>query len=69
MDFSLLNIAEIVTEYFKDEKTLKASDENCNKRILGYKCVLNSKATEESMVCLRFIINSFQLYHNYTNSI
>ncbi|OMO64256.1 Aluminum-activated malate transporter [Corchorus capsularis] len=36
-----------VVEYFKDSGNL--SEEDLNKKIQGYKCVLNSKATEESL--------------------
>ncbi|XVF22342.1 hypothetical protein REPUB_Repub12eG0164200 [Reevesia pubescens] len=39
-----------VTEYFKDDGNLTiTSEEDINKKMQGYKCVLNSKATEESM--------------------
>ncbi|KAJ0052388.1 hypothetical protein Pint_00620 [Pistacia integerrima] len=43
------SLDECVTEYFRYDGTSRASDEDCNKKIQGYKCVLNSKATEESM--------------------
>ncbi|KAK6285825.1 PREDICTED: aluminum-activated malate transporter 10 [Theobroma cacao] len=38
-----------VAHYFKDSGNLTISEEDLNKKIQGYKCVLNSKATEESM--------------------
>ncbi|XWS76849.1 hypothetical protein CRYUN_Cryun01aG0213100 [Craigia yunnanensis] len=38
-----------VTEYFIDNGTFTISEEDLNKKIQGYKCVLHSKATEESM--------------------
>ncbi|XWS32016.1 hypothetical protein CRYUN_Cryun23aG0124700 [Craigia yunnanensis] len=41
--------AGCVTEYFIDNGKLTSSEEDLNKKIQGYKCVLNSKATEESM--------------------
>lgn len=37
-----------VAEYFQDEEV--ASKDNTSKKNQGYKCVLNSKGTEESMV-------------------
>lgn len=33
-----------------DDEKLSISEEDLNKKIQGYKCVLNSKAAEESMV-------------------
>ncbi|GAV71133.1 ALMT domain-containing protein [Cephalotus follicularis] len=36
-----------VAEYFRDDGT--ESKEDCDSKVQGYKCVLNSKATEESM--------------------
>lgn len=39
-------IAGCVTEYFKEN----GSEEDLKKKMQGYKCVLNSKAAEESMV-------------------
>ncbi|KNA11648.1 hypothetical protein SOVF_132820 [Spinacia oleracea] len=38
-----------ITEYFSIEETTKMPEENLNKKLQGYKCVLNSKATEDSM--------------------
>ncbi|GAB4844622.1 hypothetical protein Ancab_038023 [Ancistrocladus abbreviatus] len=38
-----------VAEYFKDEETSIINQEEINKKLQGYKCVLNSKAMEESM--------------------
>lgn len=54
-------IAECVAEYFRDDKTSTASDEDCSKKMQGYRCVLNSKATEESMVICWLKINLFQV--------
>ena len=39
-----------VGECFKDDKTKLENEEGPSKRMQGYKCVLNSKATEEVMV-------------------
>nr|XP_023903354.1 aluminum-activated malate transporter 10-like [Quercus suber] len=41
-----------VGEYFKDDKTKLGNKEDPSKRMQGYKCVLNSKATEEVMANL-----------------
>ncbi|KAJ1403998.1 Aluminum-activated malate transporter [Sesbania bispinosa] len=41
-----------VTQYFNDSQVTTSSDEESNKKLLGYKCVLNSKAAEESMANL-----------------
>lgn len=42
-----------VREYFKDSSGSHVdSDKECNKKLQGYKCVLSSKATEESMANL-----------------
>ncbi|KAJ8444690.1 hypothetical protein Cgig2_030364 [Carnegiea gigantea] len=38
-----------VAEYFSNGETPNISEEDLKKKILGYKCVLNSKASEESM--------------------
>lgn len=38
-----------VAEYFSNEKSANISEEDLNKKLQGYKCVLNSKATEDSM--------------------
>uniref|UniRef100_A0A2N9HP65 Aluminum-activated malate transporter n=1 Tax=Fagus sylvatica TaxID=28930 RepID=A0A2N9HP65_FAGSY len=38
-----------VAEYFKDDKTVLGNEEDPSIRIEGYKCVLNSKATEDVM--------------------
>ncbi|XVE77308.1 hypothetical protein DITRI_Ditri13aG0051800 [Diplodiscus trichospermus] len=38
-----------VVEYFEDNGKLNTSEEDLSKKVQGYKCVLNSKATEESM--------------------
>ncbi|GKU87902.1 hypothetical protein SLEP1_g2229 [Rubroshorea leprosula] len=39
-----------VAEYFKENGKIKEDDEDHSKKIQGYKCVLNSKASEESLV-------------------
>ncbi|KAL1341811.1 hypothetical protein HN51_028357 [Arachis hypogaea] len=41
-----------VDEYFNNNQQEGASDEECRKKLIGYKCVLNSKATEETMANL-----------------
>ncbi|GLT79794.1 hypothetical protein SLA2020_512690 [Shorea laevis] len=38
-----------VAEYFKENGEIKEDDEDHSKKIQGYKCVLNSKASEESL--------------------
>ncbi|GLU00844.1 hypothetical protein SLE2022_181830 [Rubroshorea leprosula] len=38
-----------VAEYFKENGKIKEDDEDHSKKIQGYKCVLNSKASEESL--------------------
>ncbi|XP_058189683.1 aluminum-activated malate transporter 10-like [Rhododendron vialii] len=38
-----------VSEYFNDNGDVKKSDDDPNKKLQGYICVLNSKATEESL--------------------
>ncbi|XP_059645383.1 aluminum-activated malate transporter 10-like [Cornus florida] len=38
-----------VAEYFSDSEGTTNSKEGCDKKLQGYKCVLNSKATEDSM--------------------
>lgn len=42
-----------VNEYFQEGGSLVESNKECQKKLQGYKCVLSSKATEESMVCER----------------
>ncbi|KAM7275244.1 hypothetical protein ACFE04_017110 [Oxalis oulophora] len=42
------SLEECVTDYFKDNETI-TSVEDPGKQMQGYKCVLNSKATEDSM--------------------
>ncbi|OIV90691.1 hypothetical protein TanjilG_15077 [Lupinus angustifolius] len=41
-----------VTQYFSHSEASAVSDEECNKKLLGYKCVLSSKATEDVMANL-----------------
>ncbi|XP_065638100.1 aluminum-activated malate transporter 10 [Quercus suber] len=41
-----------VDKYFKDDKTKLDNEEDPSKRMQGFKCVLNSKATEEVMANL-----------------
>ncbi|KAK3194578.1 hypothetical protein Dsin_025888 [Dipteronia sinensis] len=46
------SLDECVAEYFKDKKTSSSAaaiEEDCRKKMLGYKCVLNTKGIEESM--------------------
>ncbi|XP_059442055.1 aluminum-activated malate transporter 10-like [Corylus avellana] len=38
-----------VGEYFKDGDDIDDSDKECHKKLQGYKCVLSSKAAEDSM--------------------
>lgn len=40
-----------VQDYFKDKGVANFSNEDTSKKNQGYKCVLNSKGAEESMVC------------------
>lgn len=39
-----------IAEYFSTEEAAQIPQEVLNKKLQGYKCVLNSKTTEESMV-------------------
>lgn len=54
-------------EYFNGNGDDNKSDDDQNKKLQGYICVLNSKATEESMVCkllsseLKFSVSIFFL--------
>ncbi|XP_074282462.1 aluminum-activated malate transporter 10-like [Silene latifolia] len=41
-----------VAEYFSSEETDDVAEDDLNKKLLGYKCILNSKATEETMANL-----------------
>ncbi|KAH9731392.1 Aluminum-activated malate transporter 10 [Citrus sinensis] len=41
------SLDECVVEYFRHNKTSTAKDEACSKKMKGYRCALNSKATEE----------------------
>ncbi|KAL9430361.1 hypothetical protein AB3S75_025701 [Citrus x aurantiifolia] len=41
------SLDECVVEYFRHNKTSTARDEACSKKMQGYRCALNSKATEE----------------------
>lgn len=44
-------ISGCVAQYFSHSEAPEAvSDEESSKKLLGYKCVLSSKATEDSMV-------------------
>lgn len=47
------HISGCVAEYFNHCGGFNESGEEAHKKILSYKCVLNTKATEESMVCDR----------------
>lgn len=46
-------ISGSVAEYFNRSGGLTDCEGEAQKVFLGYKCVLNTKATEESMVCDR----------------
>lgn len=46
-------ISGCAAEYFNHSGGLTDSEEEGQKKFLGYKCVLNTKAIEESMVCDR----------------
>ena len=39
-----------IAEYFHQNETEVSGGEDCSKKLQGYKCVLNSKGTEDSMV-------------------
>ncbi|MED6157760.1 hypothetical protein PIB30_026289 [Stylosanthes scabra] len=41
-----------VDQYFNNNQQEGVSDEDCRKKLIGYKCVLSSKATEETMANL-----------------
>lgn len=43
-------ISGCVGEYFNDSGSSADGDKESDKKLLGYKCVLTSKATEEVMV-------------------
>lgn len=45
-------ISGCVSDYMSSNGGVAESKEDCSKNMLGYKCVLNSKATEDSMVCV-----------------
>lgn len=46
-----IRISGCVAQYFGGSEASEAeSDEVSDKKLLGYKCVLSSKATEETMV-------------------
>ncbi|KAJ8440626.1 hypothetical protein Cgig2_031043 [Carnegiea gigantea] len=47
---SLCILISYVAEYFSNGEIPNIGDEDLAKKLQGYKCVLNSKATEESMV-------------------
>lgn len=53
----IIKTAGCVAEYFKkkDVSTNENEDEETNMKLQGFKCVLNSKGTEESMVTLQII--------------
>lgn len=44
-------VSGCVAEYFSGGGGSTDNDRESNKDLLGYKCVLISKASEESMVC------------------
>lgn len=43
-------ISGCVAEYFSSTEGITGSNKESDKQLLGYKCVLSSKATEETMV-------------------
>lgn len=45
-----IRISGCVAQYFGGSEASEDSDEMSDKKLLGYKCVLSSKATEETMV-------------------
>ncbi|KAK9713590.1 hypothetical protein RND81_06G037700 [Saponaria officinalis] len=45
-----ISLEGYVAEYFSSLETADVSEDDLTKRLLGYKCVLNSKAAEEIMV-------------------
>lgn len=47
-----IRISGCVAQYFGGSEASEDSDEMSDKKLLGYKCVLSSKATEETMVYL-----------------
>lgn len=47
-------VSACVAEYFNSSGGSTDGDKESNKDLLGYKCVLGSKASEESMVCDRY---------------
>ncbi|BFG32048.1 hypothetical protein CerSpe_183220 [Prunus speciosa] len=49
MDKLACSLDGCVAEYFNDSGGLADSDKESDKKLLGYKCVLSSKATEEAM--------------------
>lgn len=52
-------ISGCVGEYFNDSGSSSDDDKESDKKLLGYKCVLTSKATEEAMVFNNNIIAKF----------
>jgi len=54
-------VAGCVAQYFDGSETSDEESDNkvSEKELLGYKCVLSSKATEEAMVCT---CNSFDFF-------
>ena len=43
-----ISLEGYVAEYFSE--SVEVTEDDLSKKLLGYKCVLNSKATEESLV-------------------
>jgi len=56
----LFEYSGCVAEYFKDgDDADDSTDKECQKKLRGYKCVLSSKATEDSMVRVRTYASNF----------
>ena len=49
IDFPFM-ISGCVANYFSSGEAVTLSEEEFDKKLMGYKCVLSSKATEDSMV-------------------
>ena len=63
-------ISGCVAQYFSHSEAPEGvSDEESNKKLLGYKCVLGSKATEESMVCTMYTNSDYNnVKYTYTHT-
>lgn len=45
-------VSGCVAKYFDNSESPAGNDEESHKKLLGYKCVQQSKASEEVMVCI-----------------